>query len=165
MSTSSLAAVLPAELKQLKLRPLFIFQIYLVKPRMVGKTPSIDRRVAEIAGGTFEGERLRGEILSGGSDWQATRDDGALSIDVRFIMETDDGALIAVTYRGLRHGPREIVERITRGEIVSPADYYLRAAVFFETGSEKYNFLNDMVAIATGHRLPTGPIYQVFEVL
>jgi hypothetical protein len=165
MSPQSLAAILPTEMTQLQIKPLFIFQINVAKPSVVGKTPSIDRRVGEITGGIFEGERLRGKILSGGSDWQTVRDDGAWTLDVRFVMETDDGALIGMTYRGMRHGPKEILDRIARGENVSPSGYYLRAAAFFETASPKYGFLNNMIAVATGHRLPTGPIYQVFEVL
>ena len=80
-------------------------------------------------------------------------------------METDDAQLIGMTYRGTRHGPREVMERIARGETVSPSEYYLRAAPFFETASEKYGWLNRIVAVALGHRLPGGPVYQVFEIL
>ena len=69
-------------------------------------TPGHDRRVGVITGGSFEGERLRGKILPGGSDWQSLRSDGTLTLDVRCIMETEDGHLIGMTYRGMRHGPK-----------------------------------------------------------
>ena len=57
----SLAAELPKEMQSLQFRPLFIFRIAVNKPSVIGQTPSIDRRVGEITGGTFEGERLRGK--------------------------------------------------------------------------------------------------------
>ena len=60
-------------------------------------------------------------------------------------MQTDDGALIGLTYRGMRHGPAEVMDKIARGETVSPADYYLRIQPLFETASEKYAFLNRML--------------------
>jgi hypothetical protein len=165
MDTSSLAAVLPREMAELRARPLFIFQLDVQKPSVIGVTPGCDRRVGEITGGRFEGERLRGKLLPGGSDWQTVRTDGAWTLDVRVVMETDDAHLIGMTYRGLRHGPKEVLDRIARGETVSPSEYYLRAAPFFETASQRYGWLNNIVAVALGHRLPTGPIYQVFEIL
>ena len=163
--TTSLAAELPKEMQSLQLRPLFIFRIAVNRPSVIGQTPSIDRRVGEITGGTFEGERLRGKILSGGSDWQTVRRDGSWVLDVRFVMETDDGHLIGMTYRGLRHGPKDVIDAITRGEQVNPASYYFRVAAFFETASDKYGWINNLVAVGLGHRLPTGPIYQVFEIV
>jgi hypothetical protein len=162
---TSLAAELPKEMQSLQFRPLFIFRINVNKPSVIGQTPSIDRRVGEITGGVFEGERLRGKILSGGSDWQTVRRDGSWVLDVRFVMETDDQHLIGMTYKGIRHGPQAVLDRIAKGESVNPSDYYFRVAPFFETASEKYGWLNNVVSVATGHRLASGPIYQVFEVV
>src|SRR5262245_53277284 len=146
-------------------RPLFAFSLEVAGPQVVGQTPGVDRRVGEIGGGRFEGERLKGTILTGGSDWQAVRADGTWALDVRLVLETDDGALIGMTYRGLRHGPKEVIDAIARGEQVNPASYYFRIAPFFETASDKYGWLNGIVSVGLGHRLPTGPIYQVFEIL
>jgi hypothetical protein len=165
MTAPALAAILPPEMTELKLRPLFLFDLLVNPPSIVGKTPGVDRRVGEITGGRFEGERLRGKILSGGSDWQSVRTDGAWMLDVRCVMQTDDGALIGMTYRGMRHGPKDVLDRIARGETVNPQLYYMRATPYFETASEKYDFLNKLVGIAYGHRLASGPIYSVFEVL
>jgi len=165
MNTPSLSSMLPREMMELRSRPLFAFQLDVEKASVIGATPGCDRRVGVIAGGRFEGERLRGRLLPGGSDWQTVRTDGAWTLDVRVVMETDDAQLIGMTYRGMRHGPREVMERIARGETVSPSEYYLRASPFFETASEKYGWLNRIVTVALGHRLPVGPVYQVFEIL
>ena len=48
---------------------------------------------------------------------------------------------------------------------MSPGAYYFRTAAFFETAADNYVWLNGIVAVGIGHRLPTGPVYQVFEVL
>ena len=164
MSTDSLAAILPAEMTTIRLQPIFIFQIEVKPPSIIGATPGHDRRIGEISGGRFEGERLRGKILSGGSDWQSLRADGTITLNVRLVMQTDDGALIGMTYLGMRHGPKEVLDRIGRGEKVNPTEYYMRATPYYETASEKYGWLNRIVSVAYGHRMAGCAIYQVFEV-
>ena len=130
----------------------------------LGRTSFGERRVAVVTGGQFEGPRLRGTVEEGGSDWILVRPD-ALQLDVRVTLRTDDGALIGMSYRGYRHGPAEVLDRLNRGETVDPSSYYFRTAPFFETGSDKYGWLNRIVAVSTGHRLPQGPVYEVYEVL
>jgi hypothetical protein len=144
---------------------LFNIALNLAEIQLLGKTPLGDRRVAVIEGGSFEGPKLKGTILKGGSDWLIIRPDGALQLDVRLTLKTDDGDIIGMIYRGYRHGPAPVIDRLNRGEKVDPSEYYFRAAPFFETSSEKYGWLNRIVAVATGHRLPSGPVYDVFEVL
>ena len=164
MDRPPLAGLLPPEMTELRWRPLFTFFLEVKKPYNVGKTPVADRRIAELTGGYFEGARLRGKILPSGSDWQSVRDDDAVMINVRTVLETDDGALIGMTYQGLRHGPKEIIDAIGRGESVNPSAYYMRVSLTFETASEKYGWLNRVVAVGHGHRLSNGAIYNVFEV-
>jgi hypothetical protein len=132
---------------------------------MVGATPSIFRRVGVIAGGAFEGDRLAGEILPGGSDWQSMNSDGGVSIDVRMVLKTRDQALIGMTYRGIRQGPADVIARLNQGEAVDAASYYFRVAPFFETGASQYAWLNNIVTVGIGHRIATGAVYSVFEIL
>jgi len=131
----------------------------------LGATPWGGRRIAHVAGGTFEGPKLKGTVRDHGGDWILVRPDGVTQLDVRLTMETDDGALIYMTYRGYRHGPKEVMDRIARGEAVDPELYYFRTAPFFETGAPKYAWLNSVVTVATGHRLAEGPVYEVHQVL
>lgn len=132
----------------------------------IGATPVGNRRIVGlVSGGTFQGERLRGTVLPGGADWIVMRPDGAMTLDVRLVLETDDKALIGLTYRGIRHGPAAIMERVARGEDVDPSQYYFRTSMAFETAAAKYDWLNRIIAIGTGRRLPEGPVYDVFEVL
>ena len=164
--TRALTEILPKEMTELRVRPLFILLLDVQPAINVGKTPGVDRRVGVITGGRFEGERLRGTLLPGGSDWQTVRHgDGAWMLNVRVVLKTDDGHVIAMPYIGIRHGPQEVLERIARGEVVKATDYYLRIAGSFETASEKYRWLNTVLCVGVGHRLPEGPVYQVFEIL
>jgi hypothetical protein len=80
-------------------------------------------------------------------------------------LETEDGAKIYVTYRGIRHGPAQVMARIARGEHVEPHEYYLRNAMFFETGAAKYDWLNRIIAVGVGRRTPEAAIYEVYEIL
>ena len=137
-------------------------------PRIVelGTTPNGARRIATVAGGAFKGERLSGTIqTSPGGDWILLRSDGATVLDVRLTLETNDEELIYMSYRGIRHGPAEVMARLGRGEQVDPASYYFRTTPVFETASTKYDWLNRIISVATGRREPTGPVYEVFEVL
>ena len=68
-----LSEILPKEMTELRVRPLFILLLDVQPAINVGKTPGVDRRVGVITGGRFEGEHLRGTLLPGGSDWQAIR--------------------------------------------------------------------------------------------
>ena len=131
----------------------------------IGATPSGNRRIGLVSGGTFQGERLRGTVLPGGADWIIVRPDGCTTLDVRLVLETDDKAAIGMTYRGLRHGPAAVMDRLNRGETVDPSEYYFRTAVAFETAAPKYDWLNRIFAIGTGRRPPKGPVYDIFEVL
>jgi hypothetical protein len=150
---------------ELRTTHLFTIDFTVGGMQQVGTTPAGDRRIGLIAGGAFQGARLRGKALPGGADWIAVRPDGVTTLDVRVVLETDDGATIGMTYRGLRHGPAEVMERVNRGEPVDPATYYFRTAVTFETAAAQYAWLNRALFIGSGYRTPNGPVYDIFEVL
>jgi len=150
---------------EIRTQPLFNMRLQVSDLQQVGDAPGGKRVVGVVAGGTFEGSRLKGTVLTGGSDWIIVRDDGAFTLNVRLVLKTDDGALIAMTYQGLRHGSPEVLAKVAKGEPVDPAQLYFRTAIFFETASEKYGWINCIIGIGTGHRPPEGPVYEVFELL
>ncbi len=131
----------------------------------IGATPNGNRRVGLVAGGKFQGPKLKGIVLPGGADWVIGRPDGSTTLDVRIVLETDDGAAVGMTYRGMRHGPDAVMERVNSGVFVDPSEYYFRTTVAFETAAPKYDWLNRIIAIGTGSRPPGGPVYEIFEVL
>lgn len=153
-------------MRELKSRHLFTMSIKLHPIQELGDTPSGNRRVVPVSGGDFSGDRLRGEILpQAGSDLLLGRADESFQLDVRMVLRTDDGALILMTYRGVRHASRDVNARIARGEPVAPSEYYLRTTPSFETSSPKYAWLNKIVSVGIGERRPDGVIYEVFEIL
>ena len=146
----------------------FLFEIELTvgPPEDVGATPHGLRRIVAVTGGRFEGPELRGTVAPApGGDWLLQRADGVFELDVRVTLRTDDGARIYMTYRGLRDAPPEIAARLAAGETVDPSEYYFRTAPSFETASEKYSWLNRILAIGVGDRRPSGPLYRVFRIL
>lgn len=146
-------------------RPLAILTAHLGKAQMLGATPQGDRKIAPVLGGMLLGPRLKAKLLPFGGDWALTRADGALALDVRLTAETDDGALIHVTYTGIRHAPPEVLARLARGETVDPSEMYFRIAPRFETSASDYLWLNRILAIGLGERLPEGPRYHIHEIL
>jgi Protein of unknown function (DUF3237) len=154
----------PEGLTGVRTRPLFQLRETVTPLYVVGATPNAFRRIGMVIGGSFEGERLSGAVVSG-NDWQDVRRDNCTKLDVRLLLKTIDGALVAMTYQCLRAGTAGILERLDRGEAVDPTSYYFRFAAFFETNIAKYDWINRIVAIGVGNRLADGPLYNVFEVL
>ena len=156
---------LPDVMRTVQTRPLFVMRLSVLPLQIIGATPGAFRRIGIVPSGTFEGERLSGEVLEGGSDWQNVRADGSTTLDVRLVLKSMDDALIGMTYRGIRQGPADAIARLEKGEVIDPANYYFRIAPFFETEAPQYAWLNNVLAIGSGHRFADGPIYSVFEVL
>jgi Protein of unknown function (DUF3237) len=153
-------------MKELKSSRLFTLTIKLQPPIELGDTPAGKRRVFVVTGGEFQGDKIRGTIMPIiGSDLLLVRADGSAQQDVRMLLKTDDGAMVLMTYRGVRHASDEVNARIARGEPVSGAEYYLRTAPFFETSSPKYAWINKIVSVGVGERRADAVVYEVFEIL
>lgn len=147
-------------------RLLMTLQVSVTSSQDVGAVPSGKRRTVPLGGGSFEGPRLRGIVLPGGStDWTLLRSDGVLELDLRVTLATHDGALISMKSFGLRHGPPDVIAAIGRGEMVEPSSYYFRTTLRFQTAAPAYAFLNRMIAVGVGDRRADGPIYTIHEVL
>jgi Protein of unknown function (DUF3237) len=163
MSTSLIQG-LPEVLRDIKTRPLFVLREAVPPLIIIGQTPNAFRRIGVVQGGSFEGERLSGEVVTG-NDWQSVRADSCIKLDVRLVLKTTDGELIVMTYTCLRAGPPSEIEKLDKGEEVNPETYYFRMNPMFETGSKKYDWLNRIIAVGTGVRLANGPVYSIFEIL
>src|SRR6476660_8928712 len=119
------------------------------KLQIVGATPDGYRRIGVVPGGSFDGDRLSGEVLDGGNDWQTVRPDGATTLNVRLVLKTKDDALICMTYYGVRHGPPDVVVRIEKGEAVGPTSYYFRIKPLCETAAAAYDGLRTNEPLVT----------------
>ena len=133
-------------------RLLMTLQVAVGGVQRIGAVPLGTRVTAPIASGHFEGPRLRGKVLPGGGDWTLLRGDGVLELDLRVTLETDDGALIHMTFEGIRDDG-------------APGAPYFRTLPRFETAEARYAFLNRLLAVSSGDRRPDGPIYTIHELL
>jgi hypothetical protein len=114
--------------------------------------------------GVVSGDRLNGELVAGGGDWVVVGSDQIARLSVRATIRTDDGELVFVTNTGridLRDG---IAERLLAGERLGPADFYARSCPLFETGSERYAWLNSVVTVALNGLAPDHVDYEIYEV-
>jgi hypothetical protein len=134
------------------LERLFRAEVEIAAPLSVGMTLRGERRIIPITGGRFAGEKLSGDVLPGGADWQLVRPDGTALLEARYTLRTKDGALVYVRNRGVRSGPPDVLGRLARGEGVDPASYYFRTRPEFETGAPQYAWLNDLLAVCSAVR-------------
>ncbi|HKC31209.1 MAG TPA: DUF3237 domain-containing protein, partial [Burkholderiales bacterium] len=120
--------------------------------------------VIAITGGTVAGPRLNGVVLPGGADWQVIRGDGVAELEARYMLQADDGGLIAVVNRGLRHGPDAVMRKLIAGEPVDPGAYYFRCTPVFETAAPAHHWLTRTVFVASGARHPDRVEISVYAV-
>src|SRR5271169_6376478 len=125
----------------------FEIEVEVAKPLDLGQTQNGHRRVIPIAGGSVRGPRLQGRVLAVGADWQIVRPEGTADLDARYTIQTDDGALIYVVNRGVRHGPADVLARLNQGQPVDPASYYFRSAAMFETSAPEHAWLTRAVVV------------------
>lgn len=134
-------------------------------PMVPGDGPHGFRRIIPIAGGTVGGEKLQGEVLSGGADWQVIRKDGAAEISAEYQIKTTDGVIIYLKNTGLRIASPEVAARLGKGEMVDTKEYYFRMVTVFEAPTGKYDWLNKSVFIANGTKNPQDVEINIFKVL
>ena len=148
----------------LKLEPLATFKVELNAPVWeLGKTADMgQRRIIPITGGTFEGPSFRGRILNNGADWQIVDSKGLAIIDTRYLLKTDDGALIYLQTKGYRHASPEILKQLSTSKDVDPSQYYFKLTMQFETSAPQYAWLNQTVAVGSAMRLGKAVIYDAF---
>jgi hypothetical protein len=133
-------------------RALLTLRLSTAPTQDLGAGPRGTRVTFPITGGSFEGDRLRGKVLAGGDDWTVKRTDGVVELDLRITLETDDGALIHMTFEGIRD------------DGVSGAPYF-HTVSRFETAAAKYSFLNRLLALGTGEIRAEGPVHLLEELL
>jgi Protein of unknown function (DUF3237) len=136
----------------MRTRPLMTLRLITAPTENVGAEPHGTRIIFPITGGSFEGDRLRGKVLPGGADWTLKRADGVVELDLRVTLQTADGALVHMTFEGLR-------------DDTAPGAPYFRTLPRFETAEAKYSFLNRLLAVGVGEIRSDGPVHLIEEIL
>jgi Protein of unknown function (DUF3237) len=148
-----------------ELRFVFELAVEVGTPLDLGQTQAGHRRIVPIAGGLVSGPRLQGRVLPGGADWQILHQNGSADLDARYTIQTNDGALVYVANRGVRHGPSEVLDRLNRGERVDPGSYYFRSVATFETSAADHTWLTRAIILGSGERYPDKVVIRFWELL
>jgi hypothetical protein len=154
-----------ALLPEPSLKRVYRLEATLGDPLDLGDVAQGHRRVVPLTGGTFTGPELNGTLLPGVSaDWQMVLPDGTALGDIRYTLRTDDGALVYVQSRGVRHGGAEVLARLGRGEDVDASEYTFRTSTQIETAAPGLDWLNKGVFIGVGGRQAGAVIYETYLV-
>ena len=121
---------------------------YVTMPVPIGPAAWGTRLIFPVVRGTVEGPKLKGTVRPFGADWAIIRADNCLELDVRLIVDTDDGALIHVEYRGVIDLTQEQVEQLLSGQAVEGMK--IQTAPRFETSHPDYVWLNRIQAVGCG---------------
>ena len=143
---------------------LYEVSVELGAPQEIGDTRRGTRMIFPFTGGRFQGPRLRGRVLPGGADWLLVRADGTGELDVRGTLETDDGALLYVSYRGYVTRVPELAPRWQAGEAVPREEHYFVVTPYYETAAPQYAWLTQTACVGLGSLIPGGVSYRVFAV-
>lgn len=117
---------------------------------VAGQIDTGHTRIAPVTGGTFSGPGLNGTVLPGGADW-ITQVSGHTALDVRITLETDDGAHIYMTYRGIVHNGEN--------------GLYWRVTPLFSTTSEDYDWVNHIICVGKSKQVEGKVAYDIFRIL
>ena len=151
------------------LRSTLLYEAFaaLAAPLDVGATPEGRRMLYTVTDGWFRGPRMAGRFVPSGGDWGRFRPDGSFALDVRALYETDDGALIYVTYQGRLVVPPDLqaaVFDMAAPTRPAPDTYYFRVAPMFETAHPAYAWLNGIVAVGVGQIVEGGVAYRTYAI-
>jgi hypothetical protein len=141
---------MPDILSSLPVEYLFTIHAAVAAPVPIPGGPTGTRVIVNVTGGTFQGPKVSGTVGMGG-DWLSMRTTGSAHLDVRLLLITDDGVAIHMAYEG----------------IMAPSDTGVRiiTAPLFQTGDERYAWLNDVQAVAIGQPSKDAVDYDVYRVL
>jgi hypothetical protein len=129
----------------------------------VGAGPLGERRCYTITGGRIDGDSLSGDLVGPGSDWMVTEPDGLMRMDVRLLLRTEDGALVAIRYFGPAQPSEAMRQALAANEPTGFADQAIRTHWLLETGDPRYAWVNRTVFVGEGRVCPAGPGRMGFE--
>ena len=152
-----------------KLKSEFLFDLEndFNPPQLIGPVIKGTRLITPFKDGFVKGDKINGKLLACSGDWGLVIDSATFKVDSRATIETDDGALIYITYSGYSHATAKIAALIGAGKggDLSPSDYYFRTSVSFETSAPRYAWLNYVAAIGVGRFPAAGKVaFRIYAI-
>jgi hypothetical protein len=142
---------LEANVVTLELVPLASMTATFSETFVLEGTPAGGRYIFEVGSVEVEGERVRATLKGrAAADWLVVGPDGTGTLDVRALLETHDGALVYAQYNG-------------RVDLAAGGGAPRYATPRFETGDERYRWLNKIQAVGKGAFDGTTLVYELFE--
>ena len=142
----------------------------LQQPIGVKESPTGLRRFIQISGGTFQGsfdgKPLEGKLLPAGGDWFVKDHSSFAHINVRAVLQTNDGDHIFASYRGKFELNEAVFQ--ARGAEMSGTNYgdnYFIVLPTLETGAEVFQNINHTAFVGEGRLTPDGVEYQMYRVM
>jgi hypothetical protein len=115
---------------------------------------------------SIDGPRLKATLRGPSGDWVRIQPNGNWKLDVRLLMETDDGVPIYIHYNGVFRMQAGLMERLASGEAIPGEEMYFRSAPYFEVPEGKYAWLNDILVVGRMRSFGGGNVvYDLYEVL
>lgn len=158
-----------------QLKYIFTLHVDLAPPHEFGQTCAGERRFIPIVGGKVEGPDFKGQILSGGGDWNAVRPNDTVHILAKYSIKAEDGTMINVTNEGYGRASQSTM-RTVFGEDPAKAsmqgaeggvNWYTKTFPRFEVAPGKHDwlarscFLGDLLP----PKIPNHVKIDVYEVL
>lgn len=105
-------------------------------------------RITKISSGVVSGPNIKGTIQPPSADWVQVLPSGVIRLDVRMLVKTDEGESIYLSYNGVFKNSDESLEKLKKGEEITPQDgWYAFATPTFRTSSKKHDYLNGIQAV------------------
>lgn len=133
-------------------------------PQPVVISPSL--MIFNVLDARMESPRIKAKVLGPSGDWVQVQENGNWKLDVRLLMEADDGSPIYTSYSGVLRMDPGLGERLASGQEIPGEEMYFRSAPYFQTPSKQYAWLNSILAIGKMRSFGGGNVvYDIFEVL
>jgi hypothetical protein len=143
----------------------FTLDLELEAPLMTPGAPYGTRAVVPCTGGRAEGRRINGTVVGPSGDWALLGPDGWGRLDVRLHIQTEDGAVLYMTYGGIMEMNDAVMSALlTPGQQTQFGDQYYRIQPRLETGDERYSWVNRSVFLGQGRVTGAGVEYEVLRV-
>jgi hypothetical protein len=142
----------------------FSIRATLLPPLEQGEIDGKRTRFIGITGGSVEGPKLSGEVISGGGDWQKIGGGGLTEVYARYFVRAKDGTVIGITNAGVRVASPEVIDRLAKGEDVDPSLYYFRTTPTFEVKAGPHEWLRRKTFVARGIRKPDHVVIDFYTV-
>lgn len=143
----------------------FAYDAKLAPALIPGPGPYGTRMIMPVVDGRARGDRINGNLVGGGGDWLVVGPDGWGRLDVRGQIQTDDGAVIYLSYTGLLQLSETVMAAVAAGTTGTDfEDQYFRTTPRLETGDERYAWVNQTLFAGRGKIIPGGVEYEVYRI-